>query len=64
MSANTSYQSNRIEIDRQLRQLRAELEKLDSAQSADKTNYGYAGRAAYVSGQVQTLVDFLKGDDE
>ena len=64
MSANTSYRRNRTEIDYQLARLNTELEKLDAAQSADETNWGYAGSVAYVSGQVQTLVDFLKGDDE
>lgn len=63
MSANTSYQRNRTEIDYQLARLSTELEKLDNAQLAHERNWDYAGSAGHIADQVRILVDFLKGDE-
>ena len=63
MTANESYQARTKSINAKLSQLRTLLMDHAREQKSEPTNWGCSGDLGYVELQLDSMVDFLAGND-
>ncbi len=59
MTANEAYQQYRQEIDLKMELIKVAFEKVDKAQSTNKSNWGFAGTTLSIENNLDEIIDRL-----
>jgi hypothetical protein len=59
MNATETYQANRLEIDAKIARIQDLLKAMDKSQSTDQQNWGFAGTAGHINGELDSILETL-----